>query len=206
YRFYGRSRLGPGLARVRLDGQGEVAYSNLGFVVLAVCLAAAAQTKFNDLLREAIFEPAGMASARCQPCSKKGLVRGRGAWMTGGRRWHEPLPGAGGIDCSITDLSRWLQVNLEPDLTSLHDAIRLYHEPRVEGPIGYVGLAWQIRGDIHWHNGGTGGFQSFLGFVPGRVGAALLSNSASREGAQFDRLAARWLKRSITGGDDCSPE
>jgi hypothetical protein len=30
-----------------------------------------------------------------------------------------------------------------------------------------------------WHNGGTGGFRSFLGFVPDtRVGVAVLANSA----------------------------
>jgi D-alanyl-D-alanine-carboxypeptidase/D-alanyl-D-alanine-endopeptidase len=31
-----------------------------------------------------------------------------------------------------------------------------------------------------WHNGGTGGYRSFVGFLPGsRVGAVVLSNSGN---------------------------
>lgn len=47
-----------------------------------------------------------------------------------------------------------------------------------------IGLAWHLDPlgpeTMHWHNGGTGGFCSFLGFVKARnVGVVLLSNSAN---------------------------
>ena len=51
-------------------------------------------------------------------------------------------------------------------------------------PGGPVRLGWQeaAAGEATalWHNGGTGGYRSFVGFVPGsRVGVVVLSNSAN---------------------------
>ena len=52
-------------------------------------------------------------------------------------------------------------------------------------PGARVRLGWQeaaIEGEATalWHNGGTGGYRSFVGFVPGsRVGVVVLSNSAN---------------------------
>jgi D-alanyl-D-alanine-carboxypeptidase/D-alanyl-D-alanine-endopeptidase len=51
---------------------------------------------------------------------------------------------------------------------------------RLEQGLGWVSLP--LRGDprrMLWHNGGTGGFRSFLGLVPDTsVGVVVLSNSA----------------------------
>jgi D-alanyl-D-alanine-carboxypeptidase/D-alanyl-D-alanine-endopeptidase len=85
---------------------------------------------------------------------------------------------------------------MRPKTTPLADAIRMAHEPRVplrspapgrllrSGLQGSrVGLAWITTelGDtrVVWHNGGTGGFGSFVGFgpEPGR-GIVVLTNSA----------------------------
>src|SRR5262249_48593117 len=52
-------------------------------------------------------------------------------------------------------------------------------------PRGRVRLGWQegavgSAGMVLWHNGGTGGYRSFVGFVAEtRVGVAVLSNSAN---------------------------
>ena len=47
-----------------------------------------------------------------------------------------------------------------------------------------IGLGWHVEsidkddGRIFWHNGGTGGYRSYMGFVEGRgIGVVLLSNS-----------------------------
>jgi len=47
-----------------------------------------------------------------------------------------------------------------------------------------IGLGWHIlkatRGDIIWHNGGTGGYHSFIGFDQQRKrGVVVLANSAN---------------------------
>jgi D-alanyl-D-alanine-carboxypeptidase/D-alanyl-D-alanine-endopeptidase len=50
-----------------------------------------------------------------------------------------------------------------------------------------VALAWMVAkregGGIFWHNGGTGGYRSFMGYDPkSRVGVVVLSNMSAREG------------------------
>jgi CubicO group peptidase (beta-lactamase class C family) len=60
---------------------------------------------------------------------------------------------------------------------------------RRPGPVKEIeiALAWHIthRGDreIIWHNGGTGGYRSWIGFDPkARVGAVVLSNMSTAAG------------------------
>lgn len=194
YRYYGRDRLGKGLARVSLRGRGEVSYSNLGFDLLGCCLSAAAGRDLNVLLRDRVFVPAGMTTARCQPCARSGLARGHGSLLLGGRRWHQPLPAAGGVDCSIEDLANWLHANVDPASTPLEDAIRLCQRPHAESAQGAIGLAWHISDGLTWHNGATGAFQSYVGFAPGVAGVATLSSVGPSKDVLHGPVAAAWLR------------
>src|SRR2546430_13496181 len=61
-------------------------------------------------------------------------------------------------------------------------ALQESHKKQFESRDGAIGLGWQITGtlegrNIFWHNGGTGGFVSFICLCPGRrkrVGALSL--------------------------------
>ena len=192
YRFYDEARLWRGLASVELVDQGKFRYSNLGFSLLGVCLGIAAGAPIAEVLTEKVLRPAGMVTARCQPCTTAGLLRGHGHWLMAGRRWHQPLPGAGGIDGSITDLAAWTSANLRPDSTPLGDAVRLAQRTHHEEENVWVGLAWiNTKGTI-WHNGGTGGFSSFVGLRSDRAICALASHSATR-GFSLDPHAHSFL-------------
>lgn len=193
YRFYGDARLWRGLARVELVDQGKFRYSNLGFSLLGVCLGRAAGAPIAELLMEKVLTPAGMTTARCQPCSAKGLLRGHGHWLMAGRRWHQPLPGAGGIDGSITDLAAWASANLHPDSTPLGDPVRLAQRTHHEEETVSVGLAWINTKGTVWHNGGTGGFSSFVGLRDDRAICALASHSPTRE-FSLDPHARKYLE------------
>ena len=192
YRFYNRSRLWRGLAEVKRNEAAKFAYSNLGFALLGACLAAATRTPIGELLTEVVLRPAGMATARCQPCRRKGLVAAHGRWLTGGRRWHQPLPGAGGIDGSIGDLAAWTAANFRPDSTPLASAIRLAHRTHHQGGEMAIGLSWVKTDGTTWHNGGTGGFSSFVGVRGDRAVCAIASYAAtptfSLDGAAFAYL------------------
>src|SRR5262249_6834073 len=66
-----------------------------------------------------------------------------------------------------------------------------------EGAVGPGGTAL-------WHNGGTGGYRSFVGFVAEtRVGVALLSNSANGVDAIGMSLLKRLHKASGTTANRC---
>ena len=195
YRFYDERRLWQGLADIELAEHGKFRYSNVGYALLGVCLARVARVPISELLTESVLRPAGMATARCQPCSRRGLVRGHGHWLTAGRRWHQPLPGAGGIDVSIADLAAWTSANRTPESTPLSDAVRLAQRTHHQEEKVSIGLAWLKTGGTIWHNGGTGGFSSFVGIRKNWAIGALASHAPTR-GLDLDPLALKYLKGS----------
>lgn len=172
YRFFGRARLERALARARPANVGTIAYSNFGYDLLGHVLAEAAGTPFGRLLEDRVLAPAGMTTARCQPCDDAGLAKGKGHLVLGGGRWHQRLGGAGGVDGALPDLTAWLRANLLPESTPLAAAVRACHEVRVAEGDARLGLAWAV-GRTTWHTGGTGCFQSFIAFEPGKGGLAL---------------------------------
>ena len=74
----------------------------------------------------------------------------------------------------------YLAANLFPETTSLRVPLELVHQARYpSGPGMQVGLGWFVRGTdegpVHWHNGGTAGFGSFIGFdLERQLGLAVL--------------------------------
>jgi hypothetical protein len=78
----------------------------------------------------------------------------------------------------------FLEANVgEPD-GELEEAMQLSHQVRQAATDNMsVGLNWHILASgadrVVWHNGGTGGYRTFIGFDPEReVGAVVLTNSS----------------------------
>ncbi len=75
-------------------------------------------------------------------------------------------------------------------------------------PMPDMGLGWfaapfgqnkNNRDRVFWHNGGTGGYRSYLGFVEGReVGVVLLSNATKSP----DAVGQRLIDRLLTDADE----
>lgn len=181
YRFMTPRRFWTSLSKVDALEPGAFEYSNAGFDLLALVMAKAAGGPYHQLLTERVLRPAGMTTARCQPCSKSGLVRGHGTWMLNGRRWHDPIQGGGGVDVSIHDLVAWASANLVPESTPLDRAVRLAHEIRFTNDDMSIGLAWVHTDGVMWHNGATGGFQNCVAIGPDRAAAAIASHSIDND-------------------------
>lgn len=205
YRFYDRRKLIAGLATVELSEPGSFAYSNLGFDLLGACLAAAAGAPFNEALTARVLRPAGMATARCQPCGRRGLVRGHaGKFILGARRWHEGLSGAGGVDASIDDVAHWARANLIPESTPLDAAVRLAHAEHASTGDGAIGLGWMHGRRAHWHNGGTGCFQSMVAIAPSRLAVAVVASHGPGGSYTPDDGVRSWLDEHLVGDGDPS--
>lgn len=178
YAAYTEDGLRQALAEVEL-GPGEHLYSNFGFMTLGLALAAVTGSPLAQLFRERIFEPLGMTSAGCPP-AEQGRVTGYSGpaptpW------WTTQLPGAGGVGASIGDLCLYLRAHVDPPAGALGEAIELATTIHAQAP-GPMGYGWAHQGGGCWHNGGTGGFRSFVAFHrPSRTAVALLANSAQAE-------------------------
>lgn len=177
-------------------------YSNLGYQLLGHALAHAAGTNYPDLLRQRIAEPLGLSTFSVPSAPdqlRPGVVLGRNRAGRPQQPWTgEAIGPAGGIRASIEDLATLTAALLDgsaPGCAALDPVLDL------AGPKVRIGAAWftQVHGDrrITWHNGGTGGFRTWLGLDRAAgTGVALLSAtsvSVDRQGlallAQLSRGA-----------------
>jgi CubicO group peptidase (beta-lactamase class C family) len=102
------------------------------------------------------------------------------------KNWDLPaFAGAGGIRSTAHDLLTFLGANLGLARAELVPALQLANTPQRPAMVSnvMVGLGWHLtstsNGVIHWHNGQTGGYTSYLGWSPERkIGVVVLSNAA----------------------------
>jgi CubicO group peptidase (beta-lactamase class C family) len=115
------------------------------------------------------------------------------------------LEACGGIRSTAHDLLLFADAAMGRRKTPLSEAFRMAQQPWREtchGPTGgqSIGLCWfrepfsQIKGEWIWHNGGTGGYRSFLALVPAKnLGVVLLANSPH----SLDKLAVDIVKALV---------
>ena len=142
----------------------------------------------------AVLGPLGLRSTTSDVTPGPDRVAGHDPTGRAVPDWHNvALAGCGSLWSTLDDLHRYLVANMQPETTALADALRMVHTPRAAvGPGRQVGLGWIVsetdRGARHWHNGGTSGFGTFIGFnAHAGVGVVVLTNRA--HGPELDRAA-----------------
>ena len=144
-------------------GEPEPEYSNYGFAVLGQALAEAAGQDHSELVRDRLTEPLGM-NETFVPDTAEGLTHGFTASGLPAAPWtmNGSAP-AGSIRSTTHDLSLWLRAVSDGTAPGAEAA-----EPRADFEDDRIGWAWFTTthdgSTITWHNGGTGGFRSYLGF------------------------------------------
>jgi hypothetical protein len=118
--------------------------------------------------------------------------------------WDLPaLAGAGALRSSADDMLTFLAANLgyvKSPLAPVMAAMLSVRRPTGAPGGGQIGLAWLITksadGEIVWHNGGTGGYRSFVGYdAKTRVGIVVLSNTFT--GAGIDDIGMHLLDSHV---------
>ncbi len=176
-------------------------YSNTGTGLLGNVLSAIYGVTFEDLLQETLFNPFGMNRSTTNRSSvaahlEQGLnKRGRTTPY-----WDiTSLAASGAVLSSVEDLSTFLSVVLSGQYHFLNNTL----EPTFTiSDTMKIGMGWHISlGEngrlIHWHNGGTGGFSSFMAVdAKQNRGIVILANiSAGHSHARnIDRLGVELLK------------
>ena len=164
-------------------------YSNLGAGLLGHILALRTGTDYETLVRTRISKPLKMDStsvkltAEMQPR----LATGHDAARKPSANWDLPtLAGAGALRSTVNDMLKFVSANLglkkSPLLAAMQKAHQSQHDTGV--PDLEIGFGWHILKkfgtEMVWHNGGTGGYHSFIGFDQKKgKGVVVLSNSTN---------------------------
>ncbi len=160
-------------------------YSNLAQGLLGNILARQAGASYEALMIKTIAAPLAMNETRItfDDNMNKHLAMGHSEG-TQVENWDIPtLAGAGAIRSTTYDMLKFLAANMGLTKTSLRKAMDLSHRMRHDkAGSNRVGLGWHIakgkNGDVIWHNGGTGGYRTFAGFVKEMgMGVVVLTNS-----------------------------
>ncbi len=209
---------------------GKYNYTNLGYNIYGLALHYHLHKKWQDVLQERIFTPAGLkhttaylSKARARkykiaaPYVIDTDVVNPGKMVRSQlEKTDENMQSAGGIYMSISDLGRWLNLNMNNGRlggkqTFPADLIRNAHtgyttstrnEPPFSGD-GEYGLGWQIgkyRSEkVIYHHGGYPGYRSHVSFMPDKkIAVGVLVNNDALGGRLADMLAAYaydwWLR------------
>jgi CubicO group peptidase (beta-lactamase class C family) len=180
-------------------------YSNLGGGLLGYVLARRASMDYEALVRSRICDPLGMNNTRIMLSleMKARLAVGHNQSMETVPNWDVPtLAGAGALRSTANDLLTFLAANLcytKSPLTPAMAAMLKVRRPTGQ-PVLEIALGWHILTtngkESVGHDGGTGGYRSFLGFDPkAGVGVVALSNASTRAGV--DDIALHLLDPSV---------
>lgn len=144
-------------------------YSNLGMGLLGHLLELKSGMTYEHLLHHYVTEPLKMNSTFIEvPASKMDQFAVPYNYGLNVKRWQLPtLAGAGGIRSTVYDLVSYLKAQMGFIETPLDSAIAMTQRIHFKNESHTIGLGWVYATEndtIIWHNGGTGGYNSFVGW------------------------------------------
>ena len=177
-------------------------YQNLMYMSAGYLLGQINGSTWEEFVQKRIFDPLGMKDSNF---SIKELKKSSDFALpyaaSGGQfvkipfRDYGLIGPAGSINSNVTDMAKWILLNLkngkcEARQIISQESLREVHSPRmvIGGPIRYdeyfhtsYGMGWFItayRGHlILWHGGGAEGFTATVSFMPGKgIGMVMLAN------------------------------
>ena len=212
YAGYAEAQLRRDVCAVKLQSKPgtKFCYSNFAMTLLGHLLATKAGSGYEALVKREVCLPLGMNDTMVTPdrtqaprvaqgyravlrCGSLVLALRSDPWFVGNN-----LGGAGALRSTASDLLKYLHANMHPAGQPLEHALMESHRELFrENDRTTIGMNWihtqnkRLQQPMIWHNGGTGGFRSFLGFTEdGRFGVLILSNSSE----DVDDLAIQLLR------------
>ncbi len=162
-------------------------YSNLGAGLLGHILSLSTGVDYETLVKTQIAQPLQMHDTQIHLTAEQ-----RSRFATGHNALGKPVPywdlptlaGAGALRSTANDLLKFLAANLALTPSPLRATLQKTHtiQQQTGTPGMAIALGWhslnRTGSEIIFHDGGTGGFRSFIGFVKQkRYGVVVLSNS-----------------------------
>jgi len=184
---------------------GKYNYDNLGYNIYGLLLQNQLKMKWQDLLQEKMFDPLGMKHTTAYVSNARGKKWKFAAPYifdaAAGRVGRSPvaktdnnMQSAGGMFASVSDIGRWLNMNMNDGKlggkqvipAEIVQAVHTGYTPTTRGgePFlgdGQYGLGWQIgkyRDEkVIYHHGGFPGYASHISYLPEKkIAIAVLVN------------------------------
>lgn len=159
-------------------------YSNLGMGLLGIVMETVYKKTYESLIDSFISTPLQMKDTKINLSEEQSKRFAKGYNSDGNETPHwdiVSLAGAGGIRSTSSDMIKFVKANLEES----HPALKLSHYSTINDGRNNIAMAWHLfttkkGNEMIWHNGMTGGFSSFCGFIKSKnVGVVVLSNTAN---------------------------
>jgi len=183
-------------------------YSNFAAMLLGYAVARRAGTDLETLLDSRLFTPLGMDGAYVNQ-RPDGVRIATGHLPTGQATsaWHAQtdLAGFGAVRATLDDMVLYVQAHLGQVEVPISAALALSQEPvgTAGGPA--MAMNWMLAPlngrTLHVHEGGTGGFSSFVSFDKARGrGVVVLSDTALHSLGGLGSLALHLADESVPVG------
>lgn len=162
-------------------------YSNLGVGLLGQALSFRAGKDYETLVTERVLRPLGMNDTRIafSPAMRARLAPGHTESGADAKNWDLPtFAGAGALRSTVNDMLTYIRANADSTSKPLGATLAMTHRERYPiSPEMAIGLGWHRRKTatdvIVWHNGGTGGYRTFTGYLESSgLGVVVLSNTS----------------------------
>lgn len=158
-------------------------YSNFASMVLSYAVARRAGEDYETLIRQRLFAPLKMDNAYIKRLPA-GVRAAQGHWPNGKAvpAWNfsTNLAGVGGVRATLDDMVKYVQGQLGKPAASITPALKLsQQEVSKTPPMAMNWMLMPVAGrTVHVHEGGTGGFSSFVAFDNARQrGVVILSDT-----------------------------
>ena len=159
-------------------------YSNFGYAALGLVLEAVYDENYTELLNKFVQEDLGMAGTK---------ISERDGDLGNYWDWHknDAYLSAGAVTSNIEDMLRYAQMQLDAGspFIQCHQSLKVINASSESYQtmgihMDEIGMAWIIdkENGIIWHNGGTGHYNSYLGFnLDTATAVVILSNLSPNE-------------------------
>ncbi len=187
------------LAHVKLATEPgkKSSYSNYGFGLLGHILELKSGMPYESLVKEIVCDPLGLNNTVIQLSTeqKARLAEGHDAKCSVTKNWDfDVIAPAGALRSNTADMLKFVEANLA-ETNSISKILADTRKVHFKGFLRSIGLGWQIETVddpvLIWHNGGTGGYRSFIGFDrKNQIGVVVLSSFTE----DVDSMALEILK------------
>jgi len=169
------------LGKINLNNsENTFKYSNYGMAVLGAVIEQIYDDDYTTLMNDYILEELRLTTTRISDGS--GDLKHYWEWTE-----SDAYMPAGALLSNITDMMQYVQIQMSNELEYLplaHEALAEVNAStgsyeKIGVRIDAVGVGWMIdhKNNIIWHNGGTGNYNSYIGFEKEKqIGVVILSN------------------------------